>query len=326
VLTDAALIDWVRDEFGIALTSLTPVFGGADAAAEVWRARTAAADSYAIKVSHRGMTVGLEVAAHLAANGVPEIPAPHPARGGAPSSVRDGDELSLTPWVAGRPGLDGGITIAQWREFGAIVARVHAAELPVRIRRRVPRETYPFEATAAVRAIDTTIRRRPGGDALTGEVIEYWLGDGDRITSVVERTEALGRRLRDQDVPMLLTHGDAHLGNVLTDTAERLWFIDWDDVSLAPPERDLMFVIDWAIGDEPVTQPQRSAFFTGYGDIEINPDRLAYYRCIRALEDLGGFAAEVLDEQARARPDRVRARDLFVGQLAPAGIVNAALA
>lgn len=65
-------------------------------------------------------------------------------------------------------------------------------------------------------------------------------------------------------------------------------------------------------------------FFAGYGPADVDPDRLAYYRCVRALEDLAGPAAQILELRY---PDAERADALsaFRGVLSSTGIANLAL-
>jgi spectinomycin phosphotransferase len=58
---------------------------------------------------------------------------------------------------------------------------------------------------------------------------------------------ALADRLRTEaesrGVASVVTHGEPHRANVLR-TGEGLALVDWDTVALAPPERDLWFVVD----------------------------------------------------------------------------------
>jgi thiamine kinase-like enzyme len=69
------------------------------------------------------------------------------------------------------------------------------------------------------------------------------------IRTLVDRAEALGQWLQATAAPLVLCHADIHTGNVLLDTANNLWIVDWDETMLAPKERDLMFVVGGIIGD-----------------------------------------------------------------------------
>lgn len=333
-LANAGLIDQVRDDFGIELTSLSPVAGGADTAAAVWRATAADGASYAMKLSHADMTAGLLATAHLATRAVRGVPAPLCARSGQLWSAHDGAQLALTPWVAGRRGIEHGMDADGWRCFGAVMAAVHSVDVPSRLGAALPVEDYVPVALPAVRALaarlrDGSVSRSAdvGGDAddLTRAVIADWLAAADRIATLGERAETLGRDLRRRQVPNVLSHGDAHTGNLMIDEDGQVWLVDWDGVALAPRERDLMFVIGGVLADAPVSQQQMSWFFDGYGPTDVDPMLLSYYRCGRALEDVGGWSAVVLDDRGYPPADRAEALAIFRGLLSPDGIVELAL-
>ena len=74
----------------------------------------------------------------------------------------------------------------------------------------------------------------------------------------------------------------------------------------------------------PVTTEEQSWFFEGYGDIDLDPARLAYYRCTRALVDLVDPAAQAADVRLPER-ERADAMSIVEGVLSPTGLVNLAL-
>jgi spectinomycin phosphotransferase len=51
----------------------------------------------------------------------------------------------------------------------------------------------------------------------------------------------------------VLCHGDPHLGNLLHEGADVVSLVDWDDVVLAPRERDIMFLRGGVLAALPVT-------------------------------------------------------------------------
>ncbi len=115
---------------------------------------------------------------------------------------------------------------------------------------------------------------------------------------------------------------DPHLGNVLTGPDAQVWLVGWDDVMLAPRELDLMFAIGGVLAFAPVTERQQAWFFEGCGPVDLDQDRLSYYRCTRALVDLLEPAAEVLTRPERAETALAIVRDV----LSPTGLVRQALA
>lgn len=121
--------------------------------------------------------------------------------------------------------------------------------------------------------------RIPHRDALFLGVDESWPGPfGEPARGlVVERRRAIEERLASYDAlaaaldkqNWVVTHGEPHAGNVMIAEDGRLRLIDWDTVTVAPPERDL-----WHLTPAP-------------GD----PDALRLYRLRWELTDIAGFVA-----------------------------------
>jgi Ser/Thr protein kinase RdoA (MazF antagonist) len=89
--------------------------------------------------------------------------------------------------------------------------------------------------------------------------------DGTIIAALVDRADRMGRELAAEPFPRVLCHTDLHTWNVLVDAGRRPWIVDWDEAVLAPPERDLMFVVGGGIGHGLVGPGDTDAFFQGYG-------------------------------------------------------------
>ncbi|MGA8113789.1 MAG: phosphotransferase [Actinocatenispora sp.] len=322
--SDAALIDQVRREFGIELAALSAATGGADTDATVWRATDVHGVSYALKLSHAGMTAGLPATTHLAGRGIPGAPSPLPTRSGRSCGTHRGAQLALTPWIVGDRGIDRRMEPDDWRCFGTVLAGVHAAD-PPEDPAGLPTERYEPASVPEARALDRRIRATPGpaGDDIIRSVSDRWRRAARDLGTVTDHAESLAEALRTRPGQHVLTHGDAHTGNVLVDGDRQVWLVDWDAATLAPRERDLMFLIGGVFADAPVTDEQRSWFFDGYGTVTPDPTLLAYYTCVRALEDVTGWASTALDPD-RAHQRR-RAHAIFLGLFTRYGIVERAL-
>jgi len=319
------LLTRVRDDFGIDLVSATRVEHGADDAASLWRASDATGMPYAVKLTGGGDPAGQAVAAYLADNGVPGIAAPRRTRAGDLWSDLDGRRLSVVPWVSDRRAIGGHITDRQWGSLGMLLARVHAAPVtgPVAA---LPRETHTHErAGTDTRELQELLR---GGSHATDELaaafLDLWRTAATDIQDLLTYADRLGAVLRTRRAPFVVCHADPHLGNVLLGDGDSVWLIDWDDAILAPPERDLMFAIGGVLAFEPVSQTQEESFFDGYGPVQLDPTRLAYYRCVRALEDLTGFALQLMRPGSEQIEDRAFALEIVEGILSPTGFVRLA--
>jgi spectinomycin phosphotransferase len=92
-------------------------------------------------------------------------------------------------------------------------------------------------------------------------------------------------------------------GNFLVDADDALYIIDWDNPILAPKERDLMF-IGGAQGFRGYSaQEEEILFYRGYGQTQIDPIALAYYRFERIVEDIAIYCEQLLSTQ-RGGEDR----------------------
>lgn len=315
------LQEWVLEDFGIALASVDKTAYGADEAAELWRGEAVDGKGYAVKLSEGGDPAGLMVSAHLAAHGVPGVPAPVRTNNHRLWTERDGRRLSVVPWVSDNRALSSGMAADQWTSFGALLARVH----DTRPLATLPREEHTHErVTATVRTVDD-LSADPG-DRLAETLVDRWSAAAGVVSALVERADRLGRELRTRSAPEVVCHGDPHLGNVLLGNDRRVWLIDWDDAVLAPRERDLMFVtVGVLLPDIPVTAEQQSWFFEGYGPAELDPTRLAYYRCTRALEDLAYPAVQIMSPYRSTDAERTFALSIVEAVLAPAGLAEFAL-
>jgi spectinomycin phosphotransferase len=93
--------------------------------------------------------------------------------------------------------------------------------------------------------------------------------------------------------------------------------VDWDETLLAPIERDLMF-IDGAANRE------KDLFYRGYGETEVDPLALAFYRYEWVVQEFGDYGERVFltaDTGEATKEDAVRE---FVALFAPGDVVEAA--
>lgn len=183
--------------------------------------------------------------------------------------------------------------------LGALIAQVH--ELTPAITTPVAREAFD---SPYARELWTTLdrAREASGDETAlalralaietrNELEQHWLA-----------FDEVRRRCLDASFDMVLTHGDA-LWNVMTDVTGAIHLVDWDDLLLAPPERDL-----WCFDDRP-------AFLQAYhavrGDRPTSPLATTFYVYERYFSEWLGFARAILDGDAAER--RVEALALLRG-------------
>ncbi len=320
----AQLREAIERDFGVRAVSLVRAVGGADAAAQVWRLQDEDGGQYAVKWRRGGSVGGLLVADHLAGQGIQGVPAPLRSSSGGLWSDCAGGRISIVTWAPGRRALDGTMTLEHWTTFGRLVASIHSVVVPQRIQALLPLEPGSHDSIAqVVRDVGQrlAVSGRSAGPLVAG-LGGLW--EAASVERLLVATDRLARHLDDDPAPAVLCHGDAHLGNVQVGDAARVWLLDWDDAVLAPRERDLLFVEHGVLAFAPVSAEQTAAFYRGYGDLAVDPKRLAYHRAVRALDDLGSWSADVLDA-AQPAADRARALEIVTGLWSASGLVRVAL-
>ncbi|MGI5521292.1 phosphotransferase enzyme family protein [Micromonospora sp. CA-259024] len=321
------VVDRVRADFGLSLSRMDDVAHGADQHARLWLAQAADGARYAVKLSGGGTPAGLVVTAYLAGQGVPGIAAPLRTHDGRLFVEHDGQRLSVVPWASGLRALDGPMTEAHWRAYGEVLAAVHAVPVIDELRRLLPPggAAYP-SIVAATRAMAERLRDPDPSDlagSLVAELAGVWSAAADRVSTLSREIERLAADQRDRPGPGVVCHGDPHLGNLLLGADGQVWLIDWDDAVLAPPECDLMFVVGGVLAFAPVTAEQQKAALAGYGPVDIDPARRAWFLAVRALDDLSDWTDQALNADAGAA-DRDRAARIVRGLVSPVGLVTLA--
>jgi spectinomycin phosphotransferase len=231
--------------------------------------------------------------------------------------------LMVYPFVAGRSAHEAGMSQAQWVEYGAALRQIHATILPSHLLDTARRETYVPKATQLMMELDAHIGMRSFSDPLEEPLVAVWRARRGQIRRLADRAGALGLRLRQNPLPEVLCHADIHTANLLLDAGSQLWVVDWDEVMLAPKERDLMFVVG-GLGSEWVNAQQTTWFFRGYGRVMVDPLALAFYRYDWAVQDIAEYAARVMLRPELGAESKRSALGWFMKQFDRGGMVDVA--
>jgi spectinomycin phosphotransferase len=121
------------------------------------------------------------------------------------------------------------------------------------------------------------------------------------IHTVVTSLEKLAAVLQSQSLPCVICHADLHARNLIRNRAGQVFVIDWDEVMLAPKERDFLFV----------RPPHAEAFFQGYGQAEIDWVALTYFLWERVVQDLIECTRNVCFREDWAEESRTEAVQLL---------------
>jgi spectinomycin phosphotransferase len=233
--------------------------------------------------------------------------------------------FSLYPFIEGQNAAGTGLSEQGWHAFGVLIKQIHACQLPADLLQLLPRESFIPIRRHLIQDLENAAARVTHNNPEEREISEFWHAQKNIIRTIVDKSDALANQLRRAPAPQLiLCHADMHTWNVLLDTENQFWLIDWDEVILALKERDLMFAVG-GIGGDGVGAKQTSWFLQGYGDHTINPTALAYYRCAWAVQDIAGFGGLVFFAPERSQESRHAAMEGFMTLFNPGEIVDLAL-
>ncbi|MEG2803168.1 aminoglycoside phosphotransferase family protein [Stenotrophomonas sp.] len=316
--------------WGVHATSVVQRPAGADAGATVYQVGARDGSRWWLKCRRYAVDEAVwQVLGHLRGPlGLAEVAAPQPALDGAPAVSAHGLQWTLFAYIEGQSGFEAALSQAQWRRLGEVLRQVHEVRLPPALASGLAQPD--FDDDTAVERVGAWLRRGdarwPVPDALAEHYLRSWRQHRPRIVEVWERCVALRERLVRQAWRRVLCHGDLHAGNLLLLPDGGLCLIDWDDMLLAPRERDLMLVGAgvggrWGRDDPPCF---REGY--GYAEVAVSPARLAYYRHWRILHDVQEFHDLLLEPGAATRPPTQRRQALryMDEQFAPGNVVDSA--
>ena len=323
-LPDDVIVAAVRAGYGIPAAAVAFLPIGCDSLAWAYRAQTADGAAYFVKV-RKGIAneAGLIVPRYLQDHGVTNVVAPIPTLSHTLWVDVDDFVLILYPFVDGGTGRERGMKEHHWVTYGAVLRQIHATAPAPDLARRMKGESFTPDWGGVVKRLDAHIADRTFTDPIERELAAFWRARRAEIRTLVDRAETLGRRLHATAPPLVLCHADIHTWNVMIDTDDRLWVVDWDETVLAPRERDLMFVVG-GISRELVRPHQEAWFFAGYGATDIDPIALSYYRYAWAVGDIGSFGEHVFLMPGTGSVTRGNAMQALMRLFRPGEIVTLA--
>jgi spectinomycin phosphotransferase len=297
---------------------------GLDYNAGVYRVVSEQGTAYLLKVTSRPLyEPRCLVPRYLNDQGITSVVAPVPTRSGALWTQLEKWTVIVYPFIDGDTDWTG-MTNEQWKEVGTIFQQIHQAMLPPEGFESLRKETFdPTEYTRWVRVFETQhLHSRRGGSGSSRALRADWRAHQSTIHSAIAILETLGNVLQRRTFPYVVCHADLHPANLLRDPLGRVFVIDWDEVMLAPKERDFIFVKASSADSEAL--PGTPAFFQGYGQTEIDWMVLTYYRYERVVQDLIECAQEVFFRDDLGEGAKADAVQLFQEILAEGGEIDAA--
>ena len=294
-LQDEEVVACLQDEYGVLAVQVAFLPLGADRNTAVYRVVADNETPYFLKL-RSGVFDETSVALprFLSDQGIAQIIAPLTNKAGQLWARLDTFKVILYPFVEGHNGYEVAMPDRQWSEFGSAFKRIHTAAVPPTLIRHIRQETYSPQGRAIVKASLERVEDGVFNDSVAVRLAAFLKAKHDEILDLVRRAERLARALQARSLESVLCHSDIHAGNVLIDANGALYIVDWDDPILAPKERDLMFIGGGQGFIGHTAQEEETLFYRGYGQTEIDPIALAYYRYERIVQDIAVYCEQQL--------------------------------
>jgi spectinomycin phosphotransferase len=316
------IIAILHTHYGLDVAQLIFLPIGADPNAAVFRVKTTQAD-YFLKFTRRDFdAMTLLVPSLLRAQNIPQVIAPITTRTQQLSTRLQDFNLILYPYVDSTTEFIKILTPPQWREFGTALARIHTMPISPDLHQNLHRETYsPYWRNIVITFYENMQTKQPQ-DPLLQALAMLMKNKQPDIMYLVTQAQQQASILENLSLEFVLCHADIHVGNVLIDEQGHLFIVDWDEIILAPKERDLMF-IGAGIGGIWNTPEEAGWFWEGYGQAVINPNALVYYLHERIVQDIAVTIIE-MNESGHSDENRHIMLNQLEGQFQPNSVIDIA--
>lgn len=325
-ISEERLRTCLQDSYGLIPIALNFLALGLDYHAGVYQVVSEQGASYLLKVKSGPLyEPGCLVPHLLHAQGITAVVAPLPTKNHTLWTTAEDWTVIVYPFIHGDTSWTG-MTDKQWHKIGSIFQQIHQVILPSRGFESLRKETFdPTEYARWIRTFEAEHIPEIGegcGSASEHALRSSWVEHQSIIHTAITMLEILGNKLQKRTLPYVICHADLHPANLLRDQLGRVFVIDWDEVMLAPKERDFLFVKVSSADSEAL--PGTPAFFQGYGVTEIDWMVLTYYRYERVIQDLIACTQEVFFRDDLGEETKADSAQLFRAILAEGGEIEAA--
>lgn len=323
-LPHETIIACLRDTYDLSIDQLAFLPIGADANTAVYRAVADDSTAYFVKLrsgAFDAMTITVPKLLHD--QGVEWVIAPRSTRTQELWTDLDPFKLAVFPFIEGRNAYEMTLSDSHWVEFGHALKAIHTANVPKNMIDHIRRETYPDHWRVRVRNFLRMAAEAAFSDRTAIELVTFLHAKRKVITTLVQRAEDLAAVLQANPHPFILCHADIHAGNLLIDANDRLYIVDWDTLTYAPKERDLMYIGGGLFANHRPPEEEIRLFYQGYGAAEIDPVVIAYYRYERIVQDIAEYCQQILlsDDNPQDRANGLRT---LMSQFEPDQVVEVA--
>jgi spectinomycin phosphotransferase len=276
-ISEGGLQACLQDQYNLSIVRLEFLPRGLDFKAGVYRVVSEQGVPYLLKVTSRPLYEPcFRVPRYLRDQGITSVVAPIPSKSNTLWTKLEDWTLIIYPFIDGDTSWTG-MTNEQWKEVGNIFKRIHNIRFQPDDFSSLRKETFdPTEYVQWIQNFELQHLHVRQGESETEHVLrESWVQNQSIIHTAMTFLEKLAAVLQSQSFQHVICHADLHPANLIREDAN-VFVIDWDEVMLAPKERDFIFI----------KEPQADAFWEGYGKREINWLLLSYFLWERVVQDV----------------------------------------
>ncbi len=227
--------------------------------------------------------------------------------------------LILYDWIHGTSAWDITLSDAQWQTWGAIMRQIHDTHISDTLSTLVQHETFSSKWTTVVNKVNQWVSTQSFDNPIQQQTADYWNKQQVTIDKCCKRLSEIGQQLTQQSLQFALCHADIHQANIMIDEQGKIHIVDWDEVIIAPKERDLMFFVEDGHAKHIV-----DAFLQGYGKTEVNQLAIAYYRYDWVVQEFGDNAERIFLNDNLSRTEKQFALDEFIRLFSAGDVVETA--
>ncbi|KTD75107.1 aminoglycoside phosphotransferase family protein [Legionella waltersii] len=321
-IPEQELIELLKSHYGLCAYSAKILPLGADMNASIYKAETHS-NSYFVKIIHDVLQDSpIEIMKLLHDSGIKHIISPIKSLEGKLVKILPHFKLIVYPFIEGENGFDRKLTKTEWIELGRVLKQIHSIQVPAAIQSNLRTEDFSTKWIILAGLLHDKINANTINSDVNVEFKRFFNDHFDKISRLIHSAKVLSKSIQSTRCNNVLCHSDIHAGNILINSQETFYIIDWDNPIMAPKERDLMF-IGGGVGNVWNIPQESSYFFEGYGKAQINDEMLSYYRYVRILEDVVLYAEDILSPKQHDQSKRLSLY-CFKSQFEENGVIDIA--
>lgn len=298
VIDKSALLETIRRAYDLPVERIT--FFTAGWVSYCYKVETAAGKRYLLKLYDESAPALLMATSRdfylplthqLCTKGLlPHIACPVQARDGSFSAHAGPYLLLLLHYIEGEPVGFGRLPDEILVKLAGLVGRLHKSTPSLQLAHPlVERFEIAFEVVLPTQ-LEALADLGPGARAGLRAYRDLVLPHTSEIRGHLDRLKELQRVVRNRAGEMVVCHTDLHGGNLLVDSKDNLYILDWEGAMLAPPEQDLFFFA----GEDTFWDLFWPNYTCEFGPARLDVDVLAFYYYRRGLEDIADFLQRIL--------------------------------